>query len=179
MYLLSQVKKLPCTSPYQSRNLSTETTSWDVSFSFSNNVFLFSVLTQTPALPAHFSAWGKLDADEVLCQTLWLATKSDCSNYCMSHSVDRDWGWLIANIIAGTFIVFYVLCDFSLLPLCLNSRGKKTHVYSNIIRMFCFKQIVREQFFFLEPKKIWYFTTQNCTLLDGNKQCWYLWHSRW
>lgn len=34
IYLIWQVTKLPCTSPSQSRNLSTGTTSWDVSLSF-------------------------------------------------------------------------------------------------------------------------------------------------
>lgn len=64
---------------------------------------MFSALTHVTAPPAHFSAWGKLDADEVLCQTLWLTTKSDSSNYCMSYSVDRDGDWMITNTLAGIY----------------------------------------------------------------------------
>lgn len=48
----------------------------------------FSALTHIAALPTNSSARGKLDAD-VLCQTLWLTTKSHSSNYSMSCRVDR------------------------------------------------------------------------------------------
>lgn len=82
--VLPQATKLSCISPssplqpFQSKNLVTGRISWNVSLCFSNP---FSAVTQFPLLGAHFSAWGKLDADEVLCQTLWLTTKkSDFTN---------------------------------------------------------------------------------------------------
>lgn len=61
----------------------------------------FSALTHIAALPTNSSARGKLDAD-VLCQTLWLTTKSHSSNYSMSCRVDRRLDWLITNTKPGT-----------------------------------------------------------------------------
>lgn len=118
VYLLSQVKKLPCTSLYQSRNLSTGTISWNVSLCFSDTVFLFSALTQITALPAHFSAWGKLGAGEVLCQTLWLTTKlvtTVCPTVLTETGVDSKNKYISWRL--NSFVI--LLCSSSAPPLLM------------------------------------------------------------
>lgn len=76
----------------------------------------FSALTHITAQPANSSARGKLDAD-VLCQTLWLTTKSNSSNYSVSCRVDRDRDRLITNAFAGTGSALLILGPFAVLLL--------------------------------------------------------------
>ena len=103
-YFVSQVMKPPCTSLCRSRSLSTGTSSWDVSLSFSHNVFYGDT---DRCFPAQLSVRGRLYAREDLCQTLWLTTKSGFTNCCMSYSADRD--WLTSNVLAATS----QRCDFT------------------------------------------------------------------
>lgn len=55
------------------------------------SLILFSAVTQFTPLGAYFCARSKLGADDVLRQTLWLTTKSDCRNCCMFAETGIDY----------------------------------------------------------------------------------------
>lgn len=166
----------------------------------------FSALTHITALPANSSARGKLDAD-VLCQTLWLTTKSNSSNYSVSCRVDRDRDWLITNAFAATGSALLILGPFAVLLLSPGFLGPSARHILNVMNylllssIFIFTYKQNCQSFLASHDKInlhclqrrglkvmvitWQLHTFYLVFVrwisvcgQTHKRCWYLWHSR-
>lgn len=111
--------KLPCTSLYQSRNLSTGRISWDVSLCFSDTVFCSDTV--------HWSVCSFQCMRQIRCWWGSLSDpvadhKSDYSNYCLPHSVDRDWDWPITKW-SSTCKAMWFLLELLKLTISVDTSG--------------------------------------------------------